>query len=94
MNDLMVFNYEEKEVRTVTIDGEPWWVLKDVCEVLDLGSPHKVAERLDDDEKGAEFNSYPWWVARNDHNQRKRTIRRDNPFRQTQRQKIPQMDYK
>ena len=31
-------------------DGEPWFCLVDVCRVLDLSSPHKVAERLDRDE--------------------------------------------
>lgn len=34
MNDLKLFNYEEKPVRTVTINGEPWWVAKDVCDIL------------------------------------------------------------
>lgn len=52
MNELVVFDYNDKEVRTVQQNGEPWFVLKDVCQVLDLGSPHKVAERLDEDEKG------------------------------------------
>ena len=52
MNDLKIFKYEEHEVRTILVDSEPWWVLKDICDVLGLGSPHKVAERLDDDEKG------------------------------------------
>lgn len=52
MNELQVFNYQENEIRTIQRDGEPWFVLKDVCGVLDLGSPHKVAERLDEDEKG------------------------------------------
>lgn len=52
MNDLQIFKYNGKEVRTIQKDGEPWWVLKDVCEVLGLSSPHKVFERLDDDEKG------------------------------------------
>ena len=47
-----IFKYHGKEVRTIQKDGEPWWVLKDVCEVLGLSSPHKVFERLDDDEKG------------------------------------------
>lgn len=47
-----MFNYNSNEVRTIQKDGEPWFVLKDVCQVLDLGSPHKVAERLDMDEKG------------------------------------------
>lgn len=52
MRDLQIFKYNGKEVRTIQKDGEPWWVLKDVCEVLGLSSPHKVFERLDDDEKG------------------------------------------
>ena len=52
MNDLHIFNYNGYKVRTIQKDGEPWWVLKDVCEVLGLSSPHKVFERLDDDEKG------------------------------------------
>ena len=52
MNELQIFNYGEIPVRTVLIDGEPWWVLADVCQVLTLGSPHKVADRLDADEKG------------------------------------------
>ena len=52
MNGLQVFSYEGNEVRTVQRSDETWWVLKDVCEILELTSPHKVAERLDDDEKG------------------------------------------
>ena len=52
MDNLQIFNYREIPVRTLLLDGEPWWVLGDVCRVLDLGSPHKVADRLDPDEKG------------------------------------------
>ncbi len=50
MNELQIFNYESNEVRTVMRNGEPWFCLADVCKVLDLSSPHKVAERLDRDE--------------------------------------------
>ncbi|MCI9474010.1 MAG: hypothetical protein HFF31_08370 [Flavonifractor sp.] len=50
MNGLQVFSYNSSEVRTVMRDGEPWFCLVDVCRVLDLSSPHKVAERLDRDE--------------------------------------------
>ena len=50
MNELQVFNYNSSEVRTVQRDGEPWFVLKDVCQVLGLGTPARVAERLDGDE--------------------------------------------
>lgn len=50
MNGLQVFSYNSSEVRTVMRDGKPWFCLVDVCRVLDLSSPHKVAERLDRDE--------------------------------------------
>lgn len=50
MNDLQIFNYNGNEVRTIQKDGEPWWVLKDVCNVLDLSDTNKTAERLDVDE--------------------------------------------
>lgn len=51
MNELQIFHYGSNDLRTLQRDGEPWFVLKDVCQVLDLGSPHKVAERLDEDER-------------------------------------------
>ena len=50
MNELQVFRYQGNEVRTVEINGEPWFVLKDVCAVLGLSTPARVAERLDPDE--------------------------------------------
>ena len=50
MHDLQIFKYNGKEVRTIQKDGEPWWVLKDVCEVLDISQAVRVAERLDEDE--------------------------------------------
>ena len=52
MAEIQVFTYQHREVRTVELNGEPWFVLKDVCEVLSIGTPAKVAERLDEDEKG------------------------------------------
>ena len=50
MNELQAFTYEGNEVRTVQRSGETWWVLRDVCEILDLTTPARVAERLDEDE--------------------------------------------
>lgn len=50
MNELQIFNYNGNEVRTIQKDGEPWWVLKDVCNVLDISQAVRVAERLDEDE--------------------------------------------
>lgn len=52
MADIQVFTYNSNEVRTVELNGEPWFVLKDVCEVLGIGNSRMVADRLDEDEKG------------------------------------------
>ena len=51
MNGLQVFKYHGREFRTIEQSGQSWFVLSDVCRVLGLGSPHKVAERLDEDER-------------------------------------------
>lgn len=51
MNEITSWNYEGAEVRTVQIDGEPWFVLADICRELELSNPSKVADRLDPDEK-------------------------------------------
>ena len=40
------------KIRTLTIDGEPWFVAADVCKALELGNPSMTVERLDADEKG------------------------------------------
>ena len=51
INELQVFSYEGSEIRTVQLSGEPWWVLKDICNVLELSNPSVIADRLDEDEK-------------------------------------------
>lgn len=50
MNEITSWNYEGAEVRTVQIDGEPWFVLADICRELELSTPARVAERLEKDE--------------------------------------------
>lgn len=50
-NNLQVFNYNENNVRTVTKDGEPWFVLKDVCKALGIKNSRMVSNSLDADEK-------------------------------------------
>lgn len=53
MNKVTIYRYDEnKPVRTLNLNGEPWLVLRDVCEVLGLGNSRMVADRLDEDEKG------------------------------------------
>lgn len=50
MNELEIFNFNNNEVRTTVINNEPWFVLKDVCDVLGIKNATDVAKRLDDDE--------------------------------------------
>ncbi|GAA1994247.1 hypothetical protein GCM10009799_20430 [Nocardiopsis rhodophaea] len=38
-------------VRHVLIDGEPWFVLADVCRVLEISNPRQAATYVDEDEK-------------------------------------------
>lgn len=52
MNKMQIFSYRNNEVRTVELNGEPWFVLKDVCEVLGIVRYRDSAERLDPDERG------------------------------------------
>ncbi len=54
--ELQIFEYQDDhEFRVVDIEGEPWFVLADVCRQLDLkaknGSFSHHADRLDDDER-------------------------------------------
>lgn len=53
MNELKIFKNEEfGEVRTVEIGGEPWFVGKDVAEVLGyLNSSKALADHVDEDDK-------------------------------------------
>lgn len=52
MNELRTWTFSGSEVRTVEVNGEPWWVLADVCSVLEISNNRNIAARLEDDEKG------------------------------------------
>jgi prophage antirepressor-like protein len=45
------FDFEGSTVRVIDRIGEPWFVLADVCSVLEISNPSDAARRLDDDEK-------------------------------------------
>lgn len=50
-NGLQVFTNEQfGQVRTINRNGEPWFVVADVCKALELSDTSKAAERLDADE--------------------------------------------
>lgn len=53
MNDLHIFeNKDFGKVRTVTLNGAPWFVAADVCRALDIANSRDAVKRLDDDERG------------------------------------------
>lgn len=50
MNDLQIFVYSGEQLRTVQRDDGLWWVLRDVCRVLNIGNVTDTKKRLDPDE--------------------------------------------
>lgn len=52
MNNLIQLNYNGSEIRTIDDNGQVWWVLKDVCNVLGISHIKDTAKRLDEDEVG------------------------------------------
>ncbi|MCI5211348.1 MAG: hypothetical protein D3910_21770 [Candidatus Electrothrix sp. ATG2] len=54
MKDISVvpFHFHTNEIRTITKDGEIWFVAKDICDVLEYQNPSKtLGDHLDDDER-------------------------------------------
>jgi len=47
------FDFRGRTVGSVVKDGQPWFIAKDVCDVLEHTDASKAVSRLDDDEKGA-----------------------------------------
>lgn len=45
------FNASDRQVRTVVIDGEPFFVAKDVCDILELTNARMTVQSLDEDER-------------------------------------------
>lgn len=53
MSDLQIFNFNNKEIRTLSIEGEPYFAGKDVAEVLGYSNPRDaLSKHVDSDDKG------------------------------------------
>lgn len=59
MNEITVFDFEENSVRSVLIDGEPWFVGKDVCRCLEIVDHKQALRRLEEDERGGVLCTTP-----------------------------------
>ena len=52
MKNLKVWNFEEHTVRTVEVDGELWFVGKDVAKILGYSNPRKaMIDHIDAEDK-------------------------------------------
>jgi prophage antirepressor-like protein len=50
-NPITVFYFNDKQVRNYTLDGQPWWIAADVCEILEIQNSRDAMSRLDSDER-------------------------------------------
>lgn len=58
-NQLQIFNYNSKQVRTIIKDSEPWFVAKDVCNILEINPSEAVKGRKDRNfEDGLDVDEY------------------------------------
>lgn len=46
-----MFSHGDSHLRTIQLNNEPWFLAKDVCEILELSDTSKALIKLDDDEK-------------------------------------------
>ncbi len=52
MQELMIFRNEKfGEIRTLEINNEPYFVAKDICEILEIKNSRQALTRLEEDEK-------------------------------------------
>jgi len=56
MNNLAIFEFKNNEVRVIDINGEFWFVGKDVCQALELNNVSQALTILDEDEKAVILN--------------------------------------
>lgn len=51
-NAMQTFSFENKPIRNIMKDGEPWFVATDIADILEYRDAHNMVRMLDDDERG------------------------------------------
>ena len=54
------FRFDESPISAVMKDGEPSFVAKDPCDVLEHSNHRMAVTNLDEDEKGGRHCLHPW----------------------------------
>ena len=49
-NQLQIYNFQDNAVKTTQLDGDVWWIAKDVCSILGLSNPTKALRCVDADD--------------------------------------------
>ncbi|HBE4393220.1 TPA: Bro-N domain-containing protein [Escherichia coli] len=58
IRDQVVLRFDGVDVRVVYLNGDPWFVAKDVCEALEISNSRDALKALDVDEKNTVALSY------------------------------------
>ena len=56
---LHIFQFQKRPVRVLVIDGQPWFIARDVCERLGLEQVSRAMSKLDPDEGGLQKIPHP-----------------------------------
>jgi len=54
-SELRLFQFNTSPVRTIMVDGEPWFVAKDISDVLEFSDTTHALRGLEDSEKGLQI---------------------------------------
>lgn len=57
--DLTIFRFEGRDLRTVLIDGETWFVAADAARILGYRDANALGRRVDEDDKGTQILRTP-----------------------------------
>lgn len=88
MNEIVKI-YKNSPIRIVEKDGEPWFVAKDVCNILEIKNSRDTLNKcLDEDERGVDIIYTPWRQSGNDDCQRGWPLFPDSPKPETGSQSI------
>lgn len=52
----LAFSFGNNDIRCELIENEPWFIAKDICDVLEIVNSRDAISRLDDDEKGVSIS--------------------------------------
>ena len=62
MNEVQLFNFENHEVRSLLINSEPWFIVKDAADILGYSNSRKALNDHVDAEDKEVLTSREWFI--------------------------------